>query len=196
MFKSSELWNNIYKIPAVHKREIIENINQNYREGRGQVYNNTEVIYNWLTKNNYRGEPTLEGINEYIEEFFHPKFETEEYFEERIPEIDDTEEIKQIEEEREEIDRKIMELRENEIRKKEQQEQIEQREEETINNLIKSLYEKPFETDIPLIILSLSECEKLAPLLKNGMKKRLKQMNSTKKLELNLQLMVRNSFGH
>ena len=120
MFKSSELWNNIYKIPANSKREIIKNIGHQYQEGRGQVYNNTEIIYDWLTKNNFRGEPTLEGINEYIEEFFHPKYETEDYFEERIPEIDDTEEIKQLEEQREEIDKQIKELRKNEIRKKEQ----------------------------------------------------------------------------
>ena len=177
MFKSSELWNNIYKIPANSKREIIKNIGHQYQEGRGQVYNNTEIIYNWLTKNNFRGEPTLKEINKYIKEFFHPKYETEEYFEERIPEIDDTEEIKQLEEQREEIDKQIKELRKNEIRKKEQQEQIKQREEETVNNLMKSLYEKPFETDIPLIGLTLSECEKLAPLLKNGMRKRLKRMN-------------------
>ena len=182
MFKSSELWNNIYKIPANSKREIIKNIGHQYQEGRGQVYNNTEIIYDWLTKNNFRGEPTLEGINEYIEEFFHPKYETEDYFEERIPEIDDTEEIKQLEEQREEIDKQIKELRKNEIRKKEQQEQIKQREEETVNNLMKSLYEKPFETDIPLIGLSLSECEKLAPLLKKWYEEKIKTNELNKKI--------------
>ena len=118
----------------------------------------------------------------YLKEFFHPKYETEDYFEERIPEIDDTEEIKQLEEQREEIDKQIKELRKNEIRKKEQQEQIKQREEETVNNLMKSLYENPFETDIPLIGLSLSECEKLAPLLKKWYEEKIKTNELNKKI--------------
>ena len=67
------------------KRHLLNLIGAEYDDNE-LSFNNEDTIYNWLTKNNYRGEPTLEGINEYIEEFFHPKYETEDYFEERIPE--------------------------------------------------------------------------------------------------------------
>ena len=47
---------------------------------------------------------------------------------------------------------------------------------------MKSLYEKPFETDIPLIGLSLSECEKLAPLLKKWYEEKIKTNELNKKI--------------
>ena len=107
---SIELFYSIVDFPAIKKREIIEKIGGEYKEGINNEFDNAEIIYNWLTENNFRGEPTLENIEEYIEEFFHPKPQYEEFYEERLPEIDESEELKQLEAIRDEINKRIEEL--------------------------------------------------------------------------------------
>lgn len=148
-------------IPAESKRELINLIGQEYVGGRGNVQANTTIIHDFLNQNNFRGVPSLERIREFINETVNPQYE--EYFEDRFPEFDETDELKQLEEARDEINRRIEELQ------KQHQSSLVK-----VESIIKSLYEKPFETDIPLIDLTDYECKILAPLLKEWYEKVIK----------------------
>ena len=144
---------------------------------------NTTIIHNFLKQNNFRGVPSLENIREFINETLNPTPQYEEYFEERLPEIDETDELKQLEEARDEINRRIEELQQqqtstatNEAPSTEpiEEDTIEEPTTDKVESIIKSLYEKPFGTDIPLIALSVDECKTLAPLLKEWYEKVIK----------------------
>ena len=172
-----------FNIPAESKRELINLIGQEYVGGRGNVQINTTIIHNFLKQNNFRGVPSLENIREFINETLNPTPQYEEYFEERLPEIDETDELKQLEEARDEINRRIEELQQqqtstatNEAPSTEpiEEEPIEEPTTDKVESIIKSLYEKPFGTDIPLIALSIDECKTLAPLLKEWYEKVIK----------------------
>ena len=174
----------IWSLPSDVKRELINSFNGNYKEGRGNVYTNTRTIYNYLLRNDFGGEVSLEHIREFINDSMNPKPQYEEYFEERMPDIDESEEIKQLEEARDEINKRIEELKQQQEQQQHQlnnthtNESMENNDTNNTNELndaepsdkvksiMKSLYDKPFETDIPLIALSINECTSIAPLLK------------------------------
>ena len=174
----------IWSLPSDVKRELINSFNGNYKEGRGNVYTNTRTIYNYLLRNDFGGEVSLEHIREFINDSMNPKPQYEEYFEERMPDIDESEEIKQLEEARDEINKRIEELKQQQEQQQQQlnnthtNESMESNDTNNTNELndaepsdkvksiMKSLYDKPFETDIPLIALSINECTSIAPLLK------------------------------
>ena len=107
MRSSNPLLSACYSIPADKKRRIISQIGEVYVDGRGNAYRNAVTINNWLVDNHFDAAPTLENIEGFIEEHFRQ----EEFFDERRPVDDDTEELAELERVRDEINQRIEELR-------------------------------------------------------------------------------------
>ena len=191
------------------RRELLSLIGAEFKGAFGGefVYENVNTISNWLSQNDFEGDISFENIKNFIKEKLPPK-QFEEFYSERIPEENDEEnEIEKLERIRDEINSRIEELQQQQIFQQQQQEQQQLEENydkmyeeniskwtesaqkhldgrEEINKIIKSLYEKPFDTDIPLKKLSVEQCEDLAPLLKEWFENVIKKQPLEKKISV------------
>ena len=186
----------IQNLSTDSKKDIIQRIGKTYSTGRGSFQSNVKTIVDYLSANDFRPPYTENHLNEFIDYLTQPQFE--EYFEERIPEQEDDEnELQQLQQLRDEINERISELQQQQ-----QQEIVPQQSTETpvpeviseepiddstvVDSIIKSLYKKPIGTDIPLIALSISQGEKLAPLLKEWFNEKIKSQRLNTKIGIEL----------
>ena len=202
----------LQNLPKESKLELLSSINKEPYTGQGSAAKNAKTIFEWLRKHNYTqpskiDDNTLNHINTFISDTLYG-----EYFPERIPK-DDNEELKQLEQMREAIDERIRELQQQEqiqkqIWEEQQQEQqqlfdnyndlyINQLEEwnesqreqlnnrfDNINNLVQTLYDKPFGTTVDLKSLDINECEKLTLLLKKWYEDKIKNQELKDKIAI------------
>ena len=220
MFPSNPLLSACYSIPADKKRRIISQIGERYEDGRGNARRNAVTINNWLVDNHFEADPTLENIEGFIEEHFRQ----EEFFDERRPVDDDTEELAELERVRDEINQRIEELRDR-IQEQNATDSIPDTlpdapqppssdtvssspspsspsplpppspsDDEVVQRLMKSLYDKPFGTDIPLIAMTIPQCEQLAPLLKEWYEAKIRSNELSKKIGIEFTVSGRTFF--
>ena len=220
MFPSNPLLSACYSIPADKKRRIISQIGERYEDGRGNARRNAVTINNWLVDNHFEADPTLENIEGFIEEHFRQ----EEFFDERRPVDDDTEELAELERVRDEINQRIEELRDR-IQEQNATDPIPDTlpdapqpsspepapqppspsspsplppsspsDDEVVQRLMKSLYDKPFGTDIPLIAMTIPQCEQLAPLLKEWYEAKIRSNELSKKIGIEFTVSGRTFF--
>ena len=208
---TSKIIRKISRFSNSQRRELVSLIGEEFKEVTDfhleYVYENSKTISDWLSQNDYDGEISFENIKNFIKEKLPPK-QFEEFYSERIPEENDEEnEIENLERIRDEINARIEELQEQQIFQQQQQEQQQLEENydkmyeeniskwtesaqkhldgrEEINKIMKSLYEKPFDTDIPLKKLSVEQCEDLAPLLKEWFENVIKKQPLEKKISV------------
>ena len=214
MRSSNPLLSACYSIPADKKRRIISQIGERYEDGRGNARRNAVTINNWLVDNHFDADPTLENIEGFIEEHFRQ----EEFFDERRPVDDDTEELAELERVRDEINQRIEELRDR-IQEQNATDSIPDTlpdapqppssdtvssspspsspsplpppspsDDEVVQRLMKSLYDKPFGTDIPLM------SEQLAPLLKEWYEAKIRSNELSKKIGIEFTVSGRTFF--
>ena len=185
----------IQSLNSETKQDIIKRIGKSYYTGRGSFQVNVQTIVDYLHRNDFRPPYTEEHLNEFINYLLEPQYE--EYFEERMPQQEDNDnEIEQLERLRDEINERINELQRQQLEHPtpthEPQQPAPTNEpepiinEDKINSLINSLYEKPFGTDINLKDLSIDEGEKLAPLLKEWFNEKIKSQRLNTKIGIKL----------
>ena len=209
---NSNLDNLLYSLPKESKREIIQFIGKEYNSKRGNFQANIKTIRDYLIQNDFRPPYTEENLWNHLHYLKDLPNQHEEFFEERVPNQDDTEdEIKELEKQREEINQRIEELQNKKVDEELLQEVFSHRERrqdnyedllsdfpsqtpernpqegiDKVNAIMKSLYEKPFETDIPLISLNLDEGRIIAPLLKEWFYEKIRNIEFNKKIGIEL----------
>ena len=201
MTSSDDLYAEIFSLPSDQQQQIINRIGAQYDTTDEDFIINTDTIYNYLIENNFRPPYTSEHINEFIDDITTPQYE--EYFQERVNTDDYDDEITQLQQLRDEIDQRIHELQTQQLQQEmfTQQQQHQQQlqndyddmyingvnqwvsnttqrlgDSHKVETLMKTLYEKPFDTDINLKSLSFVDCIDIAPRLKQWFEDKIKNI--------------------
>ena len=101
----------IQELPKDTKEEILRSINREPYQGKGSAGKNAKIIFDWPKKNGYNPPPnrkyTVDHSKDFIIDIRNP------YYPERIPEQDNEEEHKQLEQMQDAIDQRISNLWKN-----------------------------------------------------------------------------------